>query len=246
MSPKEEFVKRTGSLGWLAGLLLIAIVVLLLAPGAGAASKLKLLHTFKNNNKDGFFPYAGLIFNAAGNLYGTTESGGANDRGTVFELTPNADGSWTESVLYSFCSLTNCADGDDPIAGLIFDQAGNLYGTTYVGGATSGGTAFKLTPHSDGSWTESVLYSFCSHPDHCAVGVGPCCLPLIFDTAGNLYGTTILGGYSGGGTVFKLTPHSDGGWTQSVLYEFTGGEDGRQLECTLGLRHEVKGVVAVR
>jgi uncharacterized repeat protein (TIGR03803 family) len=99
--------------------------------------------------------------------------------------------------------------------------------TTYVGGATGGGTAFKLTPHSDGSWTESVLYSFCSHPDHCAVGVGPCCLPLIFDTAGNLYGTTILGGASGQGTIFKLTPHSNGSWTQSVLHEFTG-EDGSQ------------------
>ncbi len=216
--------KRLSTLG--AVMLVVIIVIPVLSPGAWAASNYKTLHKFTGGValEESF---AGLVFDQAGNLYGTTAGGGANGVGTVFELSPNADGSWRESVLYSFCSRTNCGDGEVPIAGLIFDQAGNLYGTTNVGGATGGGTAFKLTPHSDGSWTESVLYSFCSHPDHCAVGVGPCCLPLIFDTAGNLYGTTTLGGASGQGTVFKLTPHSDGSWTQSVLHEFTG-EDGFQ------------------
>jgi uncharacterized repeat protein (TIGR03803 family) len=72
-------------------------------------------------------------------------------------LTPNTDGSWTKSVLYTFCSRTNCGDGENPVASLIFDQAGNLYGTTSSGGAHGGGTVFKLTPNADGSWRESVL-----------------------------------------------------------------------------------------
>jgi uncharacterized repeat protein (TIGR03803 family) len=204
-----------------------------LTPGAWAQSKYKTLYKFTGGGLEESF--AGLVFDQAGNLYGTTSGGGVGlskcgysaGCGTVFKLTPNADGNWRESVLYSFCSRTNCGDGEIPIAGLTFDQAGNLYGMTDAGGAKGGGTVFKLTPHSNGSWTESVLYSFCNHPDYCAVGVGSGRLPLIFDTAGNLYGTTILGGYSGAGTVFKLTPHPDGRWTQSVLHEFTG-EDGMQ------------------
>jgi uncharacterized repeat protein (TIGR03803 family) len=223
--------KRLSTLG--AVMLVVIIVIPVLSPGARAASNYKTLHKFTGGGLEESF--AGLVFDQAGNLYGTTSGGGVGlskcgysaGCGTVFKLTPNADGNWRESVLYSFCSRTNCGDGEIPIAGLTFDQAGNLYGMTDGGGATGGGTAFKLTPHSDGSWTESVLYSFCNHPDHCAVGVGSGRLPLIFDTAGNLYGTTILGGYSGQGTVFKLTPHSDGSWTQSVLHEFTG-EDGSQ------------------
>jgi uncharacterized repeat protein (TIGR03803 family) len=215
--------KRLSTLG--AVMLVVIIVMPVLTPGAWAASNYKTLHKFTGGGLE--LSFAGLVFDRAGNLYGTTAGGGANGVGTVFELSPNADGSWREKVLYSFCSRTNCGDGEVPIAGLTFDQAGNLYGMTDLGGATGGGTAFKLTPHSNGSWTESVLYSFCNHGDHCAVGVESGRLPLIFDTAGNLYGTTILGGYSGAGTVFKLTPHSNGSWTQSVLHEFTG-EDGMQ------------------
>jgi uncharacterized repeat protein (TIGR03803 family) len=199
-------------LGAASAALMIIIAILTLVSGAGAASKYKTLYKF-TGGVDGEEPYASLVFDQAGNLFGTTESGGAHDGGTVFKLAPNADGRWTESVLHSFCSRTNCVDGERPIAGLIFDQAGNLYGTTYAGGAKGWGTVFRLTPHPNGSWTESVLHSF-------PVGSGPCCLPLIFDTAGNLYGTTLFGGASGAGTVFKLTPHFNGSWTQSVLHEF--------------------------
>ena len=116
-----------------------------------------VLHSFNGN--DGYHPPAGLIFDAAGNLYGTTYYGGAHDTGTVFELTPNGDGSWTESVLHSF----NGSDGSGLFAGLTFDAAGNLYGTTSWGGGFGYGTVFELTPNGDGSWTESVIHSFGKH-----------------------------------------------------------------------------------
>jgi uncharacterized repeat protein (TIGR03803 family) len=173
---------------------------------------------------DGKEPFASLVFDQAGNLYGTTESGGAHGGGTVFKLAPNADGSWRESVLYSFCSRTNCVDGEAPFASLIFDQTGNLYGTTkcggaHVGGGSGGGTVFKLAPNADGSWRESVLYSFCSRTN-CVDGEAPLA-SLIFDQTGNLYGTTQVGGAHGvGGTVFKLAPNADGSWRESVLHSF--------------------------
>jgi uncharacterized repeat protein (TIGR03803 family) len=119
-------------------------------------------------------------------------------------------------VLYRFKAGD---DGAFPQAGLIMDVAGNLYGTTNLGGSQGGcGTVFKLTPNSDGSWTESVLHRF-SPTD------GQGCIPsasLVFDQAGNLYSTTGFGGTSNEGTVFRLTPNSDGSWTYSVLHSFTG------------------------
>ena len=210
-------------LGAASAALMIIIAILMLAPGAGAASKYKTLHKF-TGGKDGAFPLASLIFDQAGNLYGTTAEGGAHHKGTVFKLAPNADGSWRESVLYNFCSRTYCGDGTEPEASLIFDQAGNLYGTTHGGGALDQGTVFKLTPNADGSWRESVLYSFCSRTN-CSDGRFPEA-SLIFDQAGNLYGTTFAGGdqelcLAGGcGVVFKLTPNSKGGWNERVLHRF--------------------------
>jgi len=185
------------------------------------------------NCTDGEYPWAGLIQDAAGNLYGTTAWGGNRLDGTVFKLAPPAleGGSWTETVLYSFCSEANCADGQEPEAGLIEDAAGNLYGTTNEGGAGPyinfaedfyGGTVFKLAPSAqpDGSWTETVLYSFCSVAN-CTDGNYPWA-GLIEDAAGNLYGTTSLGGANTSGTVFKLQPPAQGGgsWTKTVLYNF--------------------------
>jgi uncharacterized repeat protein (TIGR03803 family) len=197
-----------------AALMIVIVLTLVLAPAAGAAGKYKVLYAF--HGSDGDYPEASLIFDPAGNLYGTTLFGGANNVGTIFKLTRNADGSWTESVLHSF------AGSDSPsYAGLIFDASGNLYGTTPSGGANMLGTFFKLKPNADGSWTESVLHSFSGGSDGYLPEAG-----LIFDAAGNLYGTTSMGGPHrqcdgyGCGTVFKLKPNADGSWTKSVLHSF--------------------------
>jgi uncharacterized repeat protein (TIGR03803 family) len=194
-----------------AALMIVIVVTLVLAPAAGAASRYKVLHRFNVGANHG--PEAGLILDAAGNLYGTTDSDGASNAGTVFKLTPNADGSWTESVLHSF---NGSSDGWRPDAALIFDAAGNLYGTTIGGVATGAGTVFKLTPNADGSWTGSVLHSF-NGSDGANPPAG-----LIFDAFGNLYGTTYWGGASGDGTVFKLTPNAGGSWGYSLIHVFLG------------------------
>jgi uncharacterized repeat protein (TIGR03803 family) len=192
----------------MSGILAVLAVALVLPTGAGAASKYNVLYKFT-----GELPKGHLIFDAAGNLYGTTV-------GTAFELTPSTNGKWTEKVLHQFSC---CNDGYDAAPGLTFDAAGNLYGTTFDGGGSylEAGTVFKLTPNSDGSWTESLLYSFTDEAD----GGFPEA-SVIFDGVGNLYGTTSVGGAYGAGVVFKLTPNSDGSWTESVVYSFTGPDGG--------------------
>jgi uncharacterized repeat protein (TIGR03803 family) len=190
-----------------------------LSPASGGSTK-TVLYSFGGPTGDGAYPYAGLVFDGAGNLYGTTIQGGVDGNGgTVFKLTPNSDGSWTESVLYGFCSLTNCVDGLNPTSNLISDATGSLYGTTIQGGAANDGTVFKLTPKSDGSWQESVLYSFCSRA-HCGDGAEPYLGGLVFDARGNLYGTTQGGGARIYGVAFKLTPTAHGTWKESVLHNF--------------------------
>ena len=163
---------------------------------------------------DGAQPgYGNLVFDQAGNIYGTTSSGGVSG-GTVFELTPS-NGGWTESVLHSF---TGGSDGAIPWGGLVLDKAGNLYGTTYKGGGgcSNGGcgTVFELTPSGSG-WTEKVLYSFQGGSDGGFPYAG-----LVFDQSGNLYGATLYDGSGQGGTVFELTP-SNGGWTFNLLYSLS-------------------------
>jgi uncharacterized repeat protein (TIGR03803 family) len=217
---KTNFCKRNNSVGAkLAALLLI--LILATAPGAKAQGNYETLYKFTNGN-NGEEPGASLISDQSTNLYGTTPAGGVNEGGTIFELMPQA-GRWKEKVLYNFCSVTDCVDGTQPDAGLIFDPAGSLYGTTAFGGVNNVGTVFKLTPDSHGGWTESVLYSFCSLAG-CSDGREPFA-SLIFDNAGNLYGTTSSGGKctmseSGCGVVFELTPNSDGSWKESVLHTF--------------------------
>jgi len=155
-----------------------------------------------------------LVFDRAGNLYGTTMEGGPGCNGfgcgTVFVLTP-AHGGWTESVLYRFAGGS---DGANPNAGVILDSAGNLYGTTMEGGLGYG-TVYQLKPSASG-WTEQVLYSFTAGND----GYDPMG-GLIFDGLGNLYGTALSGGAGGGGTAFELTP-SEGSWNFILLYNFGG------------------------
>jgi hypothetical protein len=197
----------------------------------GGAWAETILYSFGSVSYDGINPYSGLVFDAAGNLYGTTAGGGQFAHGTVFELSPPATkgGAWTETVLYSFDEPSN--GGAFPSASLIFDKNGNLYGTTALGGQFNNGTAYELSPPATkgGAWTETVIYNFTSSGGS-APGSG-----LIFDTAGNLYGTATWGGSGtcsngieqlGCGTVFELKPNSSGGWREIVLYNFTGSSDG--------------------
>jgi len=175
----------------------------------------KILHHF-GRDQDGHTIFGTPILDAAGNLYGTTQLGGTNNAGTVFELIPTALGPWTEKILYSF-GLNG--DGTNPMVGITFDNAGNLYGTTGSGGANSGGTVYQLSPHSDGSWTETTLYSFAfeSEPDG----------SLVLDKAGNIYGATINGGADNVGVVYKLSPQADGSWAETILHSFNAkGTDG--------------------
>jgi uncharacterized repeat protein (TIGR03803 family) len=186
-------------------------------------------HSFAGGYNDGSRPYAGLIFDRAGNLYGTASFyGGPGWGGIAFELTPNADGSWTENLLYAFCShnLKKCYDGYSPLGGLIFDQSGNLYGTAAYDGRLGNGVAFRLTSSASG-WTETVLHAF-----NYSNGYIPAA-SLIFDQAGNLYGTTFSGGPKGQGLVFQLTPNANGSWKEKVLHQFVGGSDGGEPDAAL-------------
>ncbi len=198
--------------------LAIFAVILVLAAGAWAASTETVLFDFSVGNP-GAYPTGGLIFDAKGRLCGTTESGGTNFYGTVFQLTHTSSG-WTENVLYNF---TNGSDGAYPSGALVFDKAGNLYGTAVSGGSTTCGngcgTVFKLAPGTGGTWTFSVIYSFTGGSD----GFAPAFGSLIRDSSGNLYGTAEMGG-KGSGTIFKLTRTSTG-WKEHTLYEFRGGSD---------------------
>jgi uncharacterized repeat protein (TIGR03803 family) len=183
-----------------------------LSPQAGGGWTEAVLHSFSNNGHDGYRPQGGLIFDAAGNLYGTTSGGGVHKGGTVFELAPATGGGWTEFVLHNFGGGT---DGAEPNAGLVMDAAGNLYGTTTLGGAHGDGTAFELTPVAGEGWTEKMLHSFSGTTDGSQPWAG-----LTFDAAGNLYGTTTGGGAYNGGTVFELLPQASGQWLGRVLHAF--------------------------
>jgi uncharacterized repeat protein (TIGR03803 family) len=203
--------------------------------GGSVAATLKTLYSFcpQEPCPDGSLPMASLIMDPEGNLYGTTQTGGISNYcgqgagcGTVFKLIPNAEHTkWTEKVLYSFCNQAGCADGADPIAGLVRDKkSGSLFGAA-PGGY---GVVFELTPPSAGDtiWTETVLYSFCRQVG-CADGKVP--LGGVILDKGNLYGMTELGG-NGNGVVFELKPNAGGtGWSETVRYNFcaqTGCSDG--------------------
>ena len=203
---------------------------------------------------DGSFPAAGLIADASGNLYGTSEKGGASSFGAVFKLTPNMNGGYNYSVLYSFGGPDvggPGADGAYPDTGLAIDSTGNLYGTTIVGGANATGTVFRVAA----SGAETVLYNFCSvataSPGGCADGAYPSA-GLIMGGSGALFGTTANGGSSNitdnsfsppivfnanAGTVFQLTPGATTPWAQAVLYNFcstSGSVNNVPTFCTDG------------
>ena len=191
------------------------LVVLVSTSWAGNQA---VLYTFCSQPvcSDGAYPYAGMVFDRAGNLYGTTQDGGPDlNGGTVFQLQPTSSG-WTHTILYAF---TGGADGSNPVGPLVVDPAGNLYGIASGGGAGFG-TVFELSP-SNGSWTFQVIYTFHGGDDG-LVGIDSGGLAL--DPAGNLYGTTEMGGTAGFGTVFELS-FANGSWTKTTLYSFAGGND---------------------
>jgi uncharacterized repeat protein (TIGR03803 family) len=198
-----------------------------LSPAGGGGYIETVLHSFNGigfgPGSDGGNPEAGLLLDSVGSLYGTTAEGDIDNAGVVFQLSPGAGGIYTETVLYGFnYTFSGFNDGGEPIAGLIVDSAGNLFGTTAgAGSAFAGaGTVFKLAP-GGGNYSESILYNFTGLGD----GGGPRAA-LIMDGAGNLYSTTGAGGTFDYGTVFKLSSNTSGGYDESVLYSFTGGNDG--------------------
>jgi hypothetical protein len=200
----------------------------------GGAWTFTLLHDFVCCTSDGWSSLAGLVRDSQGNLYGTTEWGGSysgeycaySGCGTVFEVSPPAvqGGPWSESVLYRFAGEP---DGVNPVNGLTLDAHGNLYGSTFGGGALGGGTAFELSPPAQqgGAWTKAIIHNFTyDNKDDGAVPMGT----FVFDSAGNLYGATELGGNPcdydyGCGTAFELTPPATNGgaWTETLLHRFS-------------------------
>jgi uncharacterized repeat protein (TIGR03803 family) len=173
----------------------------------------RVIYSFGATSTDANNAVAGVTVDAHGNLYGTTSFGGTNGIGAIYELTPSASG-WAESVIYNFQGLN---DGQNPVGGVILDEAGNLYGTTFDGGVNGGGTVYELSPSASG-WTFTTLYSFVG-------GYGGPYNKLTFDAQGNLYGIANSDGAYGFGSVFKLAP-GNGGWTFTDLHDFTNGSDG--------------------
>jgi uncharacterized repeat protein (TIGR03803 family) len=204
------------------GTLTLAVVLsalLLIAARPAQAQTETVLYNFAGGS-DGANPLSRLTSDGAGNFYGTTQFGGLG-YGTVFELSPNGNGGWKETVLYSF-SFTDGAypNGSD----VIFDSVGNLYGTASAGGAHQYGVVFELSP-AGASWQETVLYSFCPEGYPCNITSAEPLSGVIMDKAGNLYGTTFgaINGDCENEQVFELSP-PPGGWTEKLIYAHQNGK----------------------
>jgi hypothetical protein len=199
-----------------------------LSPQPDGTWKENILYTFPSS--DGVsFPIAGVVLDSQGNLYGPSGWGLNHSQwGGVYELSPQSNGTWTLSVAYSF----NNNGAFVPNSRLVFDSQGNLYGTTF---ANNNGQIFQLRPVQGGGWKETVLHSFNKTAGD---GRWPVGNP-IFDSKGNLFGTTLYGGYGCSqefcGTVYKLTPQSDGTWKESVAHAFESAGDGSQPRAGLYL-----------
>ena len=205
--------------------LLMAVAITSMLALAAPAQTESILYSFTGGS-DGSYPAGGLTPDGEGNYVGVTFAGGADNAGVVFELSPKSSGGWTEQVIYNFTGYSNISDGARPSGALVFDSKGNLYGVTEGGGSsgtTSGaGTVFELIPNSNGTWSEKILYSFGGGTD----AWGPLYQGLAIDSAGNLYGTSATGGAYGYGAVYELVAGAGGTWTEKVLYNFKGLNDG--------------------
>jgi len=195
----------------------VAVALALWTPRAQGQGE-KIIHSFTGGT-DGNAPEGGLLIDASGNLYGVTEAGGSTGGGTVYELSPGVGGTWTKTVLYSF----NFGAGDVtlPTSNLVSDAKGNLYGLAPLGGAFGFGGIFELSPGSNGTWTEKVIYSFGGGSDSVSFNSA-----LANDSAGNLYGyltETVSNSY---GSIFEIQPNANGTWTETIVHTFSGGNDG--------------------
>jgi uncharacterized repeat protein (TIGR03803 family) len=205
----------------------LVLLVLLFTYLAQATTE-KTIYAFGNpGSGDGMYPYFSPVFDKTGNMYGTTLDGGASNAGMILELSPGANGEWTETVIHEF---TGKEDGGWPFSGLVFDKEGNLYGTGGYGGANGTGVVFELSP-SGSEWIYKVLYSFGAYPNS-GDGFGPNSTP-VFDKKGNIYGITNEGGvpgcFEGCGTVYELSPTGDGSWTEKLIHTFPGNTKDGEL-----------------
>ncbi|MGA9681688.1 MAG: choice-of-anchor tandem repeat GloVer-containing protein, partial [Candidatus Sulfotelmatobacter sp.] len=182
-----------------------------LTPRSPGAWGMSLLYVFPFT--DGQWPSSGLVADAAGNLYGTTQYGGTSNLGMVFELSPTATG-WKKSTLYNFNSAAGGTYASAGASPLTADGKGNFFGTTELGGVSSLGSVFELSPKPGGGWQEQDLYSFSQN----AEPVGG----LVFDSAGHMYGVNNIGGANGLGSVFEMTQNSNGTWKETEIYTFAG------------------------
>ena len=185
-------------------------VIFKLTKGSTGTWSYSVIHNFSPNEGG---PNGDLTWDGSGNLYGTTEAEFVSIGGEVFKLSPQANGSWKETVLYAFPGSTGVRF---PVAGVIFDTKGNLYGPTFYGEGNRNGAVYELSPNGSGQWTLTVLYSFSgggSEPNS----------RLTFDSNGNLFGTALL---PGDGQVYELSPVSGGPWTKTTIHAFTSGSDG--------------------
>jgi uncharacterized repeat protein (TIGR03803 family) len=187
--------------------LVSTLLLLVIAAHPAPAQTETVLYNFSGGS-DGAYPQSSLTPDGKGNLYGTTKNGGEYGVGAVFELSPNGGGGWDETVIYSF----DGSDASNPYANVIFDSAGNLYGTAEVGGKGDGGIAFELTPVGK-RWKSTILYNFPSNGNGSLPNTG-----LVMDSAGNLYGTT-AGNTQHDGTVFQLIPNGNKS-TEKVIYTY--------------------------
>jgi uncharacterized repeat protein (TIGR03803 family) len=225
----------TTSSGGAYGTVLIGGTVFELEPQPGGSWTETILHSFSGKS-DGSGPYGGVIFDAEGNLYGTSASGGVNcatygyDCGQVYELKHTAEG-WTKEILHSFTNTGK--DGNTPYAGLVFDAAGSLYGTTYFGGTYNGGIVFELTPRPGGGWQETILHTF----DNNGTDGANLRASLVLDTSGNVYGVTDWGGIYDAGVVFELIHQASGAYSEKILRTFGKGADGIHPEGSLIIDH---------
>jgi len=185
----------------------------------------RILHTFKGG-KDGAQVVSGFTMDTQGNLYGTARYGGGYGAGVVFEGTPTPNG-WSTSVIYQF---KGGVDGSTPQGSLIIGNDGSLYGMTRAGGGSCDcGTVFRLTQEPNGHWTKETLHTFNGN-DGSTPWAG-----VVTDWEGNLYGTTYYGGTGPAGVVFELTQNIDGTWTETVLHNFAGAEDGGNPQAAVSL-----------